>query len=210
MLRVGLTGGLATGKSLVARELERLGCFLIYADKLGHEVMLPGGAAYQPIVDLFGPEILEPGSAPPGTINRQRLGSIVFADPTRLAQLNAIVHPAVFEREEALAAEAAALDPHVIVIIEAAILIETGRYRTLDRLILTTCPEEVQIERAMKRDNLSREEVLKRIRLQLPLSEKLAYAHYVIDTGASKQETAARVRAVYDSLEDYARTFTPE
>jgi dephospho-CoA kinase len=210
MLRLGLTGGLATGKSFVAREFERLGCFLIYADKLGHDVMLPGGPAYQAIVNLFGPEILEKGSDLPRPIHRQQLGSIFFSNRGRLAQLNAIVHPAVFEREEALAADAAARDPHAIVIIEAAILIETGRHRTLDRLILTTCPEEIQIERAMKRDNLSRDEVLKRIQRQLPLSEKLAYADYVIDTGASKQETVARVHAVYDSLKDYERSLTSE
>lgn len=207
MLRVGLTGGLATGKSFVAGELERLGCFVIYADKLGHDVMQPGGPAYQPILDLFGPEILEKGDGPLRTIDRQRLGSIVFADQSRLAQLNAIVHPAVFEREDALAAAAAAHDPHSIVIIEAAILIETGRYREFDRLILTTCPEEIQIERAMKRDNLSRQEVLKRLHRQLPLSEKLVHAHYVIDTGGTKQKTATLVRAVYDSLKEYARTF---
>jgi dephospho-CoA kinase len=206
MLRVGLTGGLATGKSFVAGEFERLGCFLIYADKLGHEVLQPGGPAYQPVIDLFGPEILQEDGGPLRPIDRQRLGSIVFADSARLAQLNAIVHPGVFEREDALAAEAAARDPHAIVIIEAAILVETGRYRAFDRLILTTCPEELQIARAMRRDNLTREEVLKRIRRQLSLSEKLGLAHYVIDTGASKQETVAQVQSVYNNLREYAKT----
>lgn len=201
MLRVGLTGGLATGKSFVAGEFERLGCFLIYADRLGHEVMRPGGPAYQPIVDLFGPDILQEDSA----IHRQRLGAIVFADPEKLAQLNAIVHPAVFAREDALAAEAAARDADAIVMIEAAILIETGRYRDFDRLVLTSCPEETQIARAMKRDQLPREEVVKRIRRQLPLSEKLQHAHYVIDTGGSKEQTTLQVRTVYANLKDYAK-----
>ncbi len=202
MLRVGLTGGLATGKSLVAGELEHLGCFLIYADRLGHDAMRPGGPAYRPIVDRFGPEILQQD----GSIDRQRLGSIVFSDAAKLGQLNAIVHPAVFALEDELAAEAAARDPHSIVVIEAAILIETGRYRAFDRLIVTTCPEETQIARAMKRDGLSREEVLKRIQRQMPLSEKLRYAHYVIDTGGSKLETAVQVRSVYETLKDYAKT----
>jgi dephospho-CoA kinase len=202
MLRVGLTGGLATGKSLVAGELGRLGCFVIYADKLGHEVMRPGGPAYQPIVDVFGPDILQKN----GLIDRQRLGAIVFADPLKLAQLNAIVHPAVFARENELAAEAADRNPGAIVVIEAAILIETGRYRALDRLIVTVCPEETQIARSMKRDGLSREEVVKRIERQLPLREKLQYADYVIDTGGSKEDAVAQVLNVYESLKDYART----
>jgi len=200
MLRVGLTGGYATGKSSVASELEKRGCSLIYADRLGHEVMAPGGPAYAPIVEQFGPGILDENAA----IDRKRLAALVFGDEQLLERLNAIVHPAVFVREEALQAEFVARDPHAIVVMESAILIETGRYKTFDRLILTTCSESLQVARGMKRDGLTRSEVLKRIRNQMPLDEKKKFAHFVIDTTGSKTETAAQVDAVYQSLKSLA------
>ncbi len=200
MLRVGLTGGYATGKSFVASELEKRGCSLIYADRLGHEVMTPGGPAYAPIVERFGREILHKD----GTIDRKMLAAVVFGNEELLEQLNAIVHPAVFDREEALLAKYVAQDRHAIVIMESAILIETGRYKTFDRLILTTCAESLQVSRGMKRDRLPRSEVLKRIRHQMPLDEKKKFAHFVIDTSGSKMETAAEVAIVYQSLKSVA------
>jgi dephospho-CoA kinase len=202
VIRVGLTGGYASGKSLVARELERLGCRLIYADKLGHEVMLPAGPAYQPVIDEFGKGILDED----GAIDRKRLAEIVFHQPALLEKLNSIVHPAVFVREEALAAAFGAESSKAIVVIEAAILIETGHYRTLDRLVLVSCPEEMQIARGMKRDHVPREEALDRIRRQMPLSEKRRYADYIIDTSGTKEHAYQQTQAVYASLKDYSES----
>jgi dephospho-CoA kinase len=204
MLRVGLTGGYATGKSFVASELEKRGCCLIYADRLGHEVMAPGGPAYRPIVERFGAAIL----GPDGAIDRKLLAAIVFGNEELLEQLNGIVHPAVFDLEEALLAKFIAIDPRAIVVMESAILIETGRYKAFDRLILTTCPESLQVSRGMKRDRLPRSEVLKRIHNQMPLDKKEKFADFVIETSRSKAETAAQVAVVYQTLKSLATDTT--
>jgi len=196
MLSVGLTGGLASGKSFVGGTLRELGCHLIKADELGHEVIERDGEAYPAIVAAFGPEIL----APDGEIDRRHLAALVFSDPDRLARLNAIVHPAVFRREDALTAEIAAADPRAIVVVEAAILVETGSYRRFARLIVAACTREQQIERATRRDQLTREEAEARIARQLPLEEKIRLADFVVDTSGSKENTVAQVNEIYRSL----------
>jgi len=196
MLRVGLTGGLASGKSFVGHALAELGCHLIEADKLGHEVMLPGAEAYDAIVREFGGEILEPD----GQIDRQRLSALVWDRPERLEKLNSIVHPPVVAREERRMAEVAQSDPRGIAVVEAAILVETGRYRKFDKLIVVTCTAEQQMERALKRGSYSKEEVLARLSRQLPLEEKVRVADYVIDTSGSKESTLQQVQTVYESL----------
>ena len=196
MLRVGLTGGYATGKSFVARELETHGCHLIYADKLGHEVLSPGGEAYAPTIALFGEDILSPDQ----TIDRKKLASLVFGNAELLKQLTELIHPAVFRLEEALMKRIQGADPKGIVVVEAAILIETGRYKDYDRVIVTTCSREKQILRGMKRDGFSREEVMQRIDRQMPIEEKIPLADYVIDTEGDKEATAAQVSEVYDNL----------
>jgi dephospho-CoA kinase len=200
MLKVGLTGGYATGKSLVAKELERLSCHLIYADELGHQVLQPGGEAYAATVEIFGREILNAD----GTIDRKKLGEIVFASPELLEKLSSLVHPAVIRLEERLLEEFQRQDPHGIAVVEAAILIETGRYAVFDRVILTTCDEETQIARGMKRDHATREQVLARLGKQLPLPEKQRHAHYVVDTSGPKEETARQVQRVYRELKEIA------
>jgi dephospho-CoA kinase len=196
VLRIGLTGGLASGKSFVGHALADLGCFLIQADELGHQVMMPGGEAYDGIVREFGNEILNPD----GTINRRALAAQVFGNPERLAKLNALVHPPVRAREEALAAAFAGRNPGGIAVSEAAILIETGRHKSYARLIVAVCSEAQQIERAMARDRLTREEALDRMRRQMPLDEKVKYADYVVDTSGSKENTLEQTRQVYQSL----------
>jgi dephospho-CoA kinase len=205
MLKVGLTGGYATGKSLVAKELERLGCHLIYADELGHQVLQPDGEAYAATLETFGREILKAD----GTIDRRRLGEIVFASPELLERLSSLVHPAVIRLEERLLEEFQREDPHGIAIVEAAILIETGRYAVFDRVILTSCDEETQIARGMKRDHATREQVLARLGKQLPLSEKQRHAHYVVDTSGPKEETARQVQRVYRDLKEIAEARQP-
>jgi len=198
LLRVGLTGGLASGKSFVGHALESLGCLLIQADELGRLVMAPGGEAYDAIVQEFGAEILHAD----GTIDRRYLAAQVFANPERLERLNALVHPPVRAREEALAAAFAERNPAGIAVSEAAIIIETGRYKSYARLIVAACGEQQQIERAMARDRLTREEVLDRMRRQMPLEEKVKYADYVVDTSGTKERTLEQTRAVYQSLLD--------
>jgi dephospho-CoA kinase len=192
LLHVGLTGGLASGKSVVGRELRRLGCHLIEADKLGHQVLLPDGEAFPDVMAMFGPEI----AAPDGRIDRKKLGALVFPDPEKLAALNAIVHPAVRRLGDRLIA---ALDGGVL-IYEAAILVETGAYKNFDKLIVAACPEEKQIERAMARDGMDRETAVTRLKRQLPLSEKIRHADYVIDTSGSLEQTFERTAELYRLL----------
>jgi dephospho-CoA kinase len=196
MLRVGLTGGLGSGKSFVGHALADLGCLLIQSDDLGRQVQEPGGEAFEGIVREFGPEIL----TGQGVIDRRRLGAEVFAHPDRLKQLNALVHPFVFARQRKLQSDFFALHPDGITVTEAAILIEVGSYRDYDRLIVAFCRPEQQVERAMARDRLTREEVLDRMRQQMPLEEKLKYADFVVDTSGPKAATLAQTEAVYHSL----------
>jgi dephospho-CoA kinase len=196
MLRVGLTGGLATGKSFVGETLVSLGCHLLKADELGHAVLAPGGEAYDAVVREFGPSILDET----GVIDRPLLSAAVFDDPERLARLNALVHPPVVAREEAWFQQLQTADAHAIGVVEAAILIETGSYKRFDRLILTVCAEEQQIERSIKRDGVTREQALSRIRRQMPLEEKRKFANYVIDTSFDKERTVSQVQALYAVL----------
>ena len=196
MVRVGLTGGLASGKSFVGKALSDMGCHLIQADELGHDVLMPGREAYDTVVNEFGNGILDQDNF----IDRRKLGSLVFHDPEKLAKLSSIVHPAVIRREQDMVAQIAASDPHAIVVVEAAILVETGSHLTFDRLIVVVCTPEQQMERAMHRDAYSKEEVMERLSRQLPLDDKKRIAHYVIDTSGTKESTLEQTRAVYESL----------
>jgi dephospho-CoA kinase len=196
MLRVGLTGGLASGKSFVGHALSELGCLLIQADVLGRQVLEQGGQTYEAVVKTFGNQILDPD----GKINRRRLAKIVFSDPEQLAKLNALVHPRVKERERDVAAEYGRAHPDGIAVTEAAILVETGSYRDYDRLIVAVCRPEQQIERSMERDGVSREEVLNRLSRQMPLEEKVKHADFIIDTSGTKENTLQQVRTVHESL----------
>jgi dephospho-CoA kinase len=198
MLKVGLTGGLASGKSFVGRSLGDLGCLLIQADVLGRQVLEQGGETYEAVVATFGNQILDPD----GKINRRRLARMVFSDSEQLAKLNALVHPPVKERERDLVAEFAREHPDGIAVTEAAILVETGSYKDYDRLIVAICGPEQQIERSMERDGVSREEVLNRLRRQMPLEEKVKHADFIIDTSGSKENTLQQVRTVYQSLRE--------
>lgn len=196
MLRVGLTGGLASGKSFVGEQLRELGCLLVKADEMGHAVLLPDGEAYAATVREFGPEILNAE----GAIDRRKLAALVFGDPARLALLNSFVHPPVRERTARLIAEFAAREPHGIAVVEAAILVEGGSHKNYDRLIVAACSPAQQVERAMHRDGLTREEALARLARQLPLAEKVKVADFVVDTSGTKEDTIAQTHAVYQAL----------
>ncbi len=196
MLRVGLTGGLASGKSFVGRAFADRGCLVVNADQLGHEALAPGSPAYAGVIEEFGRGILNAD----GTIDRRRLAAEVFGKPERLAALNALVHPPVIRREEELIEAFFRRDPQGIAVVEAAILIENGSHKRFDKLVVAVCTREQQIERAMSRDGITRDEVLSRLDRQMPLEEKRKYADYVVDTSGSKEETLRQVQDVYERL----------
>ena len=197
ILAVALTGGLATGKSVVGKIFEELGCHRLEADQLGHQVLEPSGDAYRAVVELFGPEILDAK----GTINRRRLAALVFPDPARLEQLNAIVHPAVERLRRARIAEISKTDPNAIVICEAAIYIETGATGAFDKVVLTVCGRELQIQRAMARgSDWSREETEARLARQWSDDRKRIAADFVIDTSNSLDDTRRQTIEVYNRL----------
>ncbi|MCS7023679.1 MAG: dephospho-CoA kinase [Bryobacteraceae bacterium] len=196
MLRVALTGGLASGKSFVGRILAEQGCRVIQADALGHQVLAPRGEAYAEVVHRFGSGILNEE----GQIDRRKLAEIVFGNPEKLALLNSLVHPPVRKRIAAALNEFELEQPNGISVVEAAIHVETGSYQDYDRLIVAYCSPELQIQRAMHRDNLSRAEVEARLSQQMPLAMKRKYAHFVIDTSATKEETAHMTKRVFCQL----------
>jgi dephospho-CoA kinase len=198
MLKVGLTGGLASGKTFVARLLEELGCHLLRADRLGHEVLRPGGEAREDVIGEFGRDILTAN----GEIDRKALGALVFADPVRLKALNALVHPHVFRRQEEWFRALAGREPADIGVVEAAIMIESGSYKRYDKLILTACPAELQIARYREREGASEDEARARLAHQMPLSEKRKYADYIVDTSGSEEETGRQVRGIYRRLKE--------
>jgi dephospho-CoA kinase len=200
MLKVGLTGGLASGKSFVGQALAGLGCHLIKADEIGHQVLARGGEAFDPVVAEFGPGIL----APDGSIDRKCLAAEVFASPERLAALTRLVHPPVIRRENEMTDEIGEREPEAIVVVEAAVMIEAGSHTRFDKMILAVCTPAQQVERAMLRDRISREKALARIRRQMPLEEKLKFADYVIDTSRDQADTLRQVQEVYHLLRSIA------
>jgi dephospho-CoA kinase len=196
MLKVGLTGSIAVGKSFVASVLAELGCVTFDADKLAHSVMEPGGDAYRDIVEEFGEAVL----AQDGSIDRAKLGAIVFADPARRKRLNEIVHPRVIEEQNRLLREVEKDRPDAIVVIDAALMIESGGHKRFDKLIVVHCDPQIQIERLMKRAGISREDAQRRVAAQMSSEEKLSYADYSIDTSGTFEETRERVTRIYNEL----------
>lgn len=196
MLKIGLTGGIATGKSYVISVLRELGCEVLDADLTAREVVEPGQPAFNEIVNHFGREILSPD----GTLDRAKLGAAIFASPTQREKLNAIVHPRVFEAQARWLAEIANRNPPTIAVVDAALMIETGSYRRFDKLIVVYCEPEIQIERLMARNNFSREEALTRISAQMPSAEKLKYADFTINTSLGFEDTRRQVESLYGQL----------
>ena len=193
--RIGLTGNIATGKSTVGRMLAELGAEVIDADRVTHTMLATDGAAYPAVVAAFGAEIL----APDGTIDRGKLGDIVFSDAEALAQLERLVHPPVIA--EVRRRIAASVAP--VVVVEAIKLLESGVAGDYDAIWVTTCPETAQVKRLMKSRRLSREEALRRIHAQPPQAEKLARADVVIDTRGSLDETQAQVTAAWENIKTH-------
>jgi dephospho-CoA kinase len=187
---IGLTGNIGSGKSTVLAHLAKLGASIIDADKVAHEVMLPGGLAYDVVLGAFGRDILTSD----GQINRSKLGSIVFSDRRALAQLESIVHPAVFTRTRELVAEA----PAQVVVIEAIKLLESGMVMQLcDTVWVVTARPEIALARLMAQRGMSEVEAQRRLANQMPEAEKVAHASVVIDNSGSLEETQRQVEAAW-------------
>ncbi len=199
MLRVGLTGGIASGKSTVAARMRELGLTVMNADLLAHQLMEPGQPAFDEIVREFGRGIL----AADGTVDRKKLGDIVFRDAARRERLNAIVHPRVIQAREEQLGQMEAENPRGLAIVEAALLIEAGYYKKLDRLIVCSCRPEQQMERLRAR-GLSEEDARQRIAAQLPLEEKLRLADDVVDCSGTLDETRRQTDALVERLRQQA------
>ena len=196
MLRVGLTGGIATGKSTVSRLFVECGARLIDADVLAREAVAPGQPALRKIVDTFGREMLRPD----GALDRDRLGKAVFGNPAQLEKLNAIVHPLVAIAQEQQSREIAGQDPHAVIIYDAALLIEAGAHKRMNTIIVVTADEPTQLRRLMDRNKLTEEDARRRIRSQMPLVEKVAAADHVIDGTLPLEQLRAEVRRIYEEL----------
>ncbi len=196
MITVGLTGGIATGKSTVARILREAGAHVIDADRIAREVVGRGRPAWRDIVEHFGKEVLRPN----GEIDRARLGDIIFNDPEQQAALNRIVHPRVFADIEAQRARIAETAPHAVVVLDIPLLFEAGNHRDLAEVIVVYAPEPVQLARLMQRDGLSRRDALARIHSQMPIEEKKKRATRVIDNSGDLADTRRQALAVYRDL----------
>jgi dephospho-CoA kinase len=204
LLKLGLTGGIASGKSVVGEIFVKLGAHLIQADAVAHSLMQPGHAVYEEVVRRFGREILNPD----GSINRPRLAEAAFGTlggaPPRVKELNEIVHPAVIEHENKWMEEIARRDPNAIAIVEAALILESGGASRFDRLIVVTCNSEQRIQRFARRlgisEDAARAEVARRMAAQIPDEEKIKAADFVIDNSGSLDATEQQVRRVFAAL----------
>jgi dephospho-CoA kinase len=207
VLKVGLTGGIAAGKSVVGEMFAGLGAQVIQADEISHQLMLPGEEVYREVVERFGDGILDPD----GKVNRARLAELAFGGAgkaSRVQELNQIVHPAVIRRQEEWVAEVGRRDPHAIAIVEAALILEARMDEGFDLLVVVTCRPEQRIERWARRLKVDLEtasrEVTRRMAAQLPDEEKIKAADYVIDNSGSLDETERQVRKIYAELKKRA------
>lgn len=196
MLKVGLTGGIATGKSYILSVFRDLGCEVTDADLVAHEVMEPGRPAFYEIVAHFGEDVI----GPDGRLDRAKIGAIVFADKARREILNSIVHPRVFEAQSNWFAEVEHRHPDAIVIVDAALMIETGSYRRFDKVIVAWCEPELQLQRLMERNSLSEQQARARIDAQMPTAEKLKFADFSIDTSYGFEDTRRQVESIHARL----------
>lgn len=203
-LLVGLTGGIGTGKSTVSAMFQALGCVLIDADVLAREVVEPGQSALAEIVTEFGRGVLRAD----GSLDRKALGEIVFADALERQRLEAITHPPIRERLARRLAELAEQRFRGLVVFDAAVMIESGNHRNMDRLVVVVADEATQLARLQARDGTGRDEALRRIRSQMPLSEKAKLADYVIDNSGDRAATETQVRRAHAALMEELRART--
>ena len=196
MLRVGLTGSIAVGKSFVAGLLAELGCHVMDADVTAREVVSPGSEGLRAVVEAFGQGVLQED----GALDRARLGAIVFSDEEQRLRLNSILHPFIIAAQDRELRRWESADPHGIGVVDAALMIESGGYTRFDKLVVVHCRPEAQLQRLMERNNLTREEAAKRIAAQMPQEEKKRYADYLIDTSEGFIRTEQETEKVYHAL----------
>ena len=200
MITIGLTGGIASGKSLVAELFRRLGAAVIDADSIAREVVDPGTAGWQSVVAEFGQDILTPN----GTIDRAKLGSIIFSDWERRNTLNAILHPLIINTIRERIAELGREHPETLVVADIPLLIECGLQHEFDAVIVVWSPVELQRKRLMERDGLSAAEAQQRIDAQMALNEKQAHATYVIKNDGSEKQTEEQVKKIFLTIKQQA------
>jgi dephospho-CoA kinase len=198
MLRVGLTGSIGVGKSFVSGVLAQLGCRVLDADETAREVVAPASLALREVVAEFGTEIIQHD----GTLDRPKLGELVFADADRRARLNAILHPYIIAQQDQRLRHWETIDPDGIAVVDAALMIESGGYKRFDKVIVVHCRDDIQLERVMARNKLSRDEAEKRIAAQMPQEEKKKFADYLIDTSAGFEAARKRTEEVYEQLRE--------
>ena len=198
---IGLTGGIATGKSTVSAILENAGAVIIDADRIARETVNKGQPAYQEIVKHFGENVL----LPDGEINRVLLGDIIFNDPQKKQLLNNIVHPHVSKETNRQLKQVEKANPDTIAVLDIPLLIEAEMDKDLAEVIVVYVPEHIQIKRLMKRDNISQADALARIRSQMPIEEKKERATIVIDNSGSMEETRKQTLEIFQRLNDKLR-----
>jgi dephospho-CoA kinase len=196
MLKVGLTGSIAVGKSNVLEIFRELGAFTLDADLTAREVVAPNTKGLKLLVESFGEEILQPG----GELDRAKLGAIVFADESKRQILNSIVHPLVIEAQNLWLARCESENPRGIAVIDAALMIESGGYKRFNKLVVVFCDPAIQLKRLMSRNNLSETEALKRIGSQMPQEEKKRYADFLIDTSKGFEDTRRQTIEIFERL----------
>jgi len=196
MLKVGLTGSIAVGKSYVLEVLRELGAYVLDADQTAREVVARGSKGLASIAEKFGSGVLTEA----GELDRAKMGAIVFADEEKRLLLNSIVHPLVFEAQNAWLAEKERENPRGVAVIDAALMIESGGYKRFTKLIVVWCQPEIQLQRLMLRNNLSEAEARKRIAAQMPQEEKKRYADFTIDTSDGFENTRKRTIELFERL----------
>ena len=196
MLKVGLTGSIAVGNSFVLGVLAEIGCHVLDADATAREVVAPGTPGLKAVLDVFGEDIL----ASDGALDRAKLGAIVFADETKLLQLNSLLHPFIIAAQDEQMRQWEQEDPQGIAVVDAALMIESGGYRRFDRLVVVHCRPEVQLERLMTRDGLSRADAEQRIGAQMAQEEKKTYADFLIDTSEGFDSARQQTESIFHKL----------
>jgi dephospho-CoA kinase len=205
LLKVGLTGGIASGKSVVGEMFAALGVHVIQADAIAHRLMQPGEPVYQEVVRHFGSGILNAD----GAVNRAKLAEAAFGNPSRVEELNRLVHPAVVAEQDRWMDEVGRNDARAIAMVEAALILEAGAQNRFDRLVVVTCRPEQRVKRWARRLHVNEEtacrEVTRRLAAQWPDEEKIKAADFVIDNSGSFDETQRQVRVTFEKLEEAAQ-----
>jgi len=199
-LLAGLTGGMGSGKTTVGNLFKALGTYVLDADEICRSLVEPEKPAWREIIALLGNGVLRDDQ----TLDRRKIADIVFNDPEKKKALEAILHPRVMEEEQAIYRDILNSDPGALVIIDAALLIESENYRKVDKVIVIACDEETQLDRIMAKNTFSREDAQRRLQLQMPLAEKIKFADYVLHNDSGLSELKEKVEALFHQLKQLA------